>query len=148
MNVNNDMKNIVLKIIDTFFLLRITLLVPVWTVLLLGWITGNAHIGIGGILCSSGGNEHFFWIVLTGFSLIVASIYIVNQIVDIESDRINHKLFILPRGLLSVTTAWVCAGSCAVLGLAIGLLFVNGAMTILFCMSLLLGVYYNLPPVS
>ena len=32
----------------------------------------------------------------------------VNQIVDI-SDRINHKLFLLPNGIISVRTAWICA---------------------------------------
>ncbi len=145
------MKKYVLILIDSFFLLRIPLLVPVWTGLILGWITGSSNAGVGGWVFNdhlSCNHEHYLWIALISFSFIVASIYVVNQIVDIESDRINHKLFILPNGLLSVRTAWLCAIFCAVAGLLGGLLLLDTAMVLLFVVSLLLGILYNLPPIS
>jgi 4-hydroxybenzoate polyprenyltransferase len=143
-------KKSIIKLLDCFFLLRIPLLAPVWTILILGWITGNRDAKVGGILSSaacSAGNEGYLWIALTGFSLLVASIYVVNQIADIESDRINHKLFLLPQGLVSVRTAWVLACACCAGGLAISFLFPI-IVTVIFIVSLVLGVLYNLPPAS
>ena len=135
------------KILDYFFLLRIPLLAPVWTILILGWITGSEAAKIGGswagILKSPEAQN--LWLVLAGFSLIVASIYVVNQIVDIESDRINRKLFLLPHGFVSVRSAWILASLCALAGLGIALLF-DGIMFSLFSISLFIGVLYNLPP--
>ena len=87
------------KLLDCVFLLRIALLAPVWTILLIGWITGSASARpflAAGFRSPPG----VLWGVLFGFSLVVAFIYVVNQIVDIESDRINHKLFLLPHGYL------------------------------------------------
>ena len=144
------MKKLITKIFDCFFLLRIPLLVPVWTVLILGWIAGSSSALVGGWIVKDDihfEQERMLWIALVSFSLIVASIYVVNQIADIESDRINHKLFILPRGLLSIKTAWICATLCALLGLGGSILFLDNVMTLLFIASLILGILYNLPPV-
>jgi len=135
------------KILDCLFLLRIPLLAPVWTILILGWISGNQHAHIGGSLV--GNNAEYsvlnLWTILTGFSLIVASIYVVNQIVDIESDRINRKLFLLPNGIISVRTAWIFAFLCAIVGVVTSF-FYNEIFFFLFIAGLLLGYLYNMPP--
>ncbi|MDO5577393.1 MAG: UbiA family prenyltransferase [Fibrobacter sp.] len=135
------------KFLDGFFLLRIPLLAPVWTILILGWIVGTENIFIGGEWFSNLENASLtnLWVVLVGFSLIVASIYVVNQIVDIEGDRINHKLFILPNGFISIKTAWIMAILCNVFGIIIGL-YTNWIITALFIIGLVTGVLYNLPP--
>ena len=137
------------KLLDCFFLLRIPLLAPVWTIFLLGWITGTQVLRPGGRFTSSIDASAFMhlWVALTGFSLIVASIYVVNQIVDIESDRINHKLFLLPHGFVSVTTAWILAGICAISGFLIALNY-NTVMLSIFAVSFILGICYNLRPFS
>lgn len=135
------------KFLDGFFLLRIPLLAPVWTILLLGWISGNQTAVFGGSLTGllSFKNEIFLWKTLLGFSMIVASTYVVNQIVDIESDRINHKLFLLPHKLISIRTAWILAFLCAGLGIIIAF-SVDNTLLWLFLAGLILGVFYNLPP--
>lgn len=138
---------LVLKALDSFFLLRIPLLVPVWTILLLGWITGNPNAAIWGLGGGDSGGAAYLWPAVIGFSLVVASIYVVNQIVDIESDRINHKLFLLPHGIVSVRTAWLLASLCLVVGMGIGWVLGMG-MVVIFVVSILLGVAYNLPPAS
>ncbi len=137
------------KILDCFFLLRIPLLAPVWTIFILGWITGTPTLYPGGRYTSPVGAEAFdqLWILLTGFSLIVASTYVVNQIVDIESDRINRKLFLLPHGFVSVRTAWVLAILCACAGFAISFLY-DTIVVLIFALGLLIGFLYNLPPFS
>ncbi|MBD3317763.1 MAG: hypothetical protein GF344_18410 [Chitinivibrionales bacterium] len=136
------------KILDGLFLLRISLLAPVWTIVLLGWITSSSKARPGGLLRYRGADNVELWISLAGFSLIVASIYVVNQIVDVESDRINRKLFLLPHGIVSIRNAWFLAALCAFLGLGVGVVFLDGFMTLLFAVSLLLGALYNLPPAS
>lgn len=128
------------KILDTVFLLRVPLLVPVWTVLILGWITGNPNARIFELAGSKA-----LWINIAGFSLIVASIYVVNQIQDIESDRINGKLFILPGGLISIPFAWTIAVLCTAGGLAIA--YAQSMwMFVVFLSGAVMGVFYNLPP--
>lgn len=143
------MLRLIKKILDCFFLLRFPLLAPVWTIFILGWICGNDFILPGGRLPETPTMAIWsnLWMVLTGFSLIVASIYVVNQIVDIESDRINRKLFLLPHGFVSIRTAWILAASCALAGFTIAARY-NSTLLILFAASLLLGVAYNLPPLS
>ncbi len=138
------MRALFTKFLDIFFLLRIPLLAPVWTIVILGWITGNksAHIG-GGWLTGPDLKSH--WLALGGFSLIVASIYVVNQIVDIESDRINHKLFLLPQGLVSIPAAWTLSIICAASGMAISFLY-DYVIVAIFAAGLIIGVLYNLPP--
>jgi len=135
------------KLFDCLFLLRIPLLAPVWTILILGWISGNQHAHIGGSFVgnNTGNSAITLWTILIGFSLIVASIYVVNQIVDIESDRINHKLFLLPNGIISVRTAWIFAFLCAIIGIVTSF-FYDGVILFLFFAGLLLGYLYNLPP--
>jgi 4-hydroxybenzoate polyprenyltransferase and related prenyltransferases len=148
--MNKKISYLATKIVDCFFLLRITLLAPVWTILLVGWITGNKNARpFAWFSCSSNSGTHplYLWIALAGFSLIVASIYVVNQIVDIESDRINHKLFLLPHGYLSVRTAWVLAGLCMAGGMASALFF-DWPMAVLYLAGLILGIFYNLPPLK
>ncbi len=118
------MKRALIGVLDCCFLLRIPLLVPVWTILLLGWITGSPSAGVAwpslrGAWLSMQSGPPVLWTALIGFSFIVASIYVVNQIADIESDRINHKLFLLPHGLISVGAAWALAAACLVGGIVV-----------------------------
>ncbi|MDD5674011.1 MAG: UbiA family prenyltransferase [Chitinivibrionales bacterium] len=129
---------------DYVFLMRIPLLAPVWTICILGWITGRQGCRVGDGLLRRGDSGPL-WLVLAAFSCIVASIYIVNQIADRESDRINHKLFLLPQGIVSPANAWIVAALCAVAGLLLSLFF-NRAISILFLISLIIGYLYDLPP--
>lgn len=138
----------VTAVLDGLFLLRIPLLAPVWTILLLGWIAGGPAVKAGGFLADRMAFSPRLWLGTAGFSLIVASIYVVNQIVDIESDRINHKLFLLTHGFVSIRTAWVLAILCAAGGLAVAAIILSdAALTVIFFLSLVLGALYNMPPV-
>ena len=129
------------KCVDMLFLLRLWLLAPVWTVLILGWIVGNQNARVGEFEYGT------LFINLLGFSLLVASIYIVNQIRDVESDRINRKLFLLPQGIISIPAAWTAAIICTAAGLAIA--WTQGPwMFALFITGFVIGILYNLPPAS
>lgn len=140
------MNKFFLKILDSIFLNRLLLLIPVWTVLILGWITGSENAGVGGELRGFSGGGASLWISLVLFSLIVSFIYIVNQIADIESDRINNKLFILPRKHLSVRFAWFLAVFNVIAGLTGAYLFFDIVMFLIFLSGFVVGILYNLPP--
>jgi 4-hydroxybenzoate polyprenyltransferase len=136
------------KMLDCLFLLRIPLLVPVWTILLLGWITGSNKAVVGGFIATPAVEFGRLWLAAAAFSLIAASIYVVNQIVDIESDRINRKLFLLPHGFISTRTAWILASACALGGLSVAAVFIHDLpILVIFFVSLLVGALYNLPPI-
>lgn len=140
------MNKIVQKVVDAFFLNRILLLIPVWTILILGWITGSDSAGIGGEFRQFNGGGISLWLALLLFSLIVSFIYIVNQIADVESDRINNKLFILPQNHISIRTAWFIAVLNALIGLAGAFYFFDLVMFGIFLVGFLVGILYNLPP--
>jgi 4-hydroxybenzoate polyprenyltransferase len=133
--------------VDCLFLLRISLLAPVWTIIILGWVTAAPQALAGGSVAAGFGiGESLLWLSLGSFSLIVAAIYVVNQIADIESDRINHKLFLLPRGIIPVRVAWTLALLCAGCGMLVAAIFLDGIMLSFYAVALLLGYLYNLPP--
>lgn len=77
------------------------LLIPVWTV----YLHYMAQCRADTYLALSPGRTAV--IHLGVLMLIFAGTYILNQIFDIESDRINDKLFFLPRKIISVWVAWV-----------------------------------------
>jgi 4-hydroxybenzoate polyprenyltransferase len=79
------------------------------------------------------------------FVLVVSAAFIVNQIRDVESDRLNRKTFLLPGGVVSRREAWlVLAG---LITLAVGMsLGADPAVRYLTIMGLALGFAYSVPP--
>lgn len=88
-----------LRFWDYFFVLRPVLWLPVWTVSLLGARSALRHQA-GTTL----GTRSNLLLILTG-ALLFGAVYLLNQIFDIESDRVNRKLRFLPEKLISVTAA-------------------------------------------
>jgi 4-hydroxybenzoate polyprenyltransferase len=72
-------------------------------------------------------------------------VYLVNQIFDRESDRINNKGFFLSREILSVPEAAVLAAGLNLAALAVSLL-VSGYAFVLFVVIVILGIIYSAPP--
>lgn len=122
---------------DYFFILRPLILIPAWNFLLIGAYLGSRQAG-------------FTLDVATGllaYTFVAGGGYILNQIMDMETDRMNKKLFLLTNGYVSRRAAytemiilWVLA---LLLSLRFGWLFV-----ILIMMSILMGVLYSVPPVK
>jgi len=123
------------NIFDYFFFLRPILHPPVWTIVILGFFTSpvrqDSMIPLVELL--------FFSSTAAGWA------YIVNQIFDIESDRINNKLYFLPQNIISLKSAhsvaavfsMITVGSFFILGYKIGILFLIG---------LVLGYFYSCKP--
>jgi len=110
---------------DAIFLARPVLLGPVWVVYGAGAVIAGSHPGID----------------LLFVSLIVAGVYIHNQIADIESDRANNKLFLLADGLVSRRAAWTLAIAYWIIALTWAAL--HGPRLWLYLSAFLLGFAYN-----
>ncbi len=121
-------------IFNYIFLLRPTLLIPVWTIFLLG----NYHAG-----------HTDFWktIMPTGFffTLLVGSLYIFNQLNDRDSDKLNNKLFLISHGIVPVQQALYFSVAIAGVSL-IYAFFKSWTLGLVFGLSLITGVLYNVRP--
>lgn len=119
---------------DYIFLLRPTLFVPVWTFLLIGYARAGGAGKMPALLCA---------FIL--YTLLMGTIYIINQIADRESDKINKKLFLLSEGYISPKNAYI-----EILVLLIIVLLISIPYPPLFKLFLLfsfiLGILYSVPP--
>jgi 4-hydroxybenzoate polyprenyltransferase len=136
------LKKIISFVFDLFFLIRPTLLVPVWTVLFLGWVTARDRNFFDLSLDFSSPFSKMF----LAFTAVVGYIYIVNQIVDRESDRINNKLFILPNNHVSVHFAGFFAGALLVFSLLLSWFYLDLLCFLIILLAAILGFFYNCRP--
>lgn len=127
--------NVLKRLLDYFFAMRPVLFMPVWTVALLGAGRAAGHR----ISMEAAGSLLFATACLFG------AVYLVNQIFDRESDRINNKGFFLSRGIISVPEAAVLAVGLNLAALAVALL-ISGYAFVLFFLIVILGVIYSAPP--
>ena len=153
-------KSVTFRHLDYLIVLRPTLLLPVWTLVLIGhyralsessspveWgtvqfpllpkltILIRPNIELLGILCL--------------YSMLMGAIYIINQICDKESDTANNKLFLVAQGLVKVR----------VLVLEVAILLISAVVwaalwfgnnlgyLALIVISIFLGVIYSVPPI-
>lgn len=127
------------------------LIIPVWTISLLGARAAQwQQRGLNPFTLDrfpfvnfSSSDLHLLILLLVG-TLLSGGIFIVNQIYDIESDRVNKKLFLLPEGHVSITEAWVLY-YVTTAGALIGAFILSWQLGILFVLGALIGLQYSLP---
>jgi len=117
-------------------------MIPVWTILMLGWITGNDQEITLALLK---GNQEF-WLLFVAFTGVVGYIYILNQIADIDGDRKNGKLFILPGGHLPIWFAWLTAVLSASVGILVAIIWLDYISVVLLLIGVVLGYLYSFSP--
>ncbi len=126
-----------LKYLDYVFLIRPVLMPPVWTILLLGHHRSS----------EISGESNLAGLAILLVTFLVGGVYVLNQIFDIESDRLNQKLFFLAKGYISKASAifetvlldLISIVPAFLISLRLGLLFVLG---------MVFGFLYSAPPLS
>jgi homogentisate phytyltransferase / homogentisate geranylgeranyltransferase len=121
------------------------------------WRFSRPHTLVGTFLSAAGlyliavaelpgaGIDHLLWVMLAGACVNVAIVG-VNQITDIEIDRVNKPHLPLAAGDLSVEAAWSIVAVCAVVPIVLGL--TQGPLeTSAVVAALAVGAAYSLPPV-
>ncbi len=103
------MKN-TLKFLDYVYLTRPILWFPGWTTLLAGYLSAS-----GDFRGFSFADFHFLpllwapglFLAMISFGFAMGGVFILNQLKDVDSDRINEKLFLLGEGLISLRAGYL-----------------------------------------
>ncbi len=132
-------KRLLVLTADRFFLLRPLVLVPAITFFLLGY---REAVFLGRVV-----EKPSPWPGVIWYALLMASVYVTNQLSDVESDRLNEKLFLLPAGIISRKEATAVAVVGCLVAFA-GSLGLGETTVIFFALSFLLGQAYSVPPVA
>ena len=122
---------------DYLFILRPLILIPCWNFLLIGTYLAQQKRG-------------FTPDILLGlviYTALMGGVYILNQITDRETDRINKKLFLLSEDYVPVRYAYIEMILLWIVAILLALKF-SYLFLIFIGISLLLGVFYSLPPVK
>ena len=120
---------------DYFILMRPTLFLPLWLLFLLG-----AHFADGSLTYRSS-------IIFILYTLLMGGVYILNQIVDRESDKKNEKLYLLSLGIIPLKCAFIEMILLFIIPLGLSFLF-GKFILIYFLLSLLMGITYSIPPIE
>jgi chlorophyll synthase len=115
------------RFLDAFFALRPLVLVPAWSFFLLG--------------CRA----DFPALRFLALSLVLSGSYLVNQVVDFESDRLNGKGFFLQRGIFT-GRAFAMLGT-VLIATGLGLALARRDAVGWTAAAAFLGLAYSLPPV-
>jgi len=121
------------------------------------WRFSRPHTIVGTVLSVAGlytiavaelpgsGLDHLWWVLVAAVGVNVAIVG-VNQITDVEIDRINKPHLPIAAGDLSVDAAWRIVGVAAAVPVALAL--TQGALELAaVVVSLAVGAAYSLPPV-
>ncbi len=133
-----------LRPFDFVFLLRPPSLVPLWIFQLAGAKAASSGSGVSlhPILLSKD-----VFIGLASMTLLLGGAFILNQIRDVETDRLNRKLFYLAQGIVSIRAAWI---ELALVWAGAGVLaaFMPAEFRWIVVGGLALSITYSLPPVA
>jgi 4-hydroxybenzoate polyprenyltransferase len=110
---------------------------PVWTILLLGHHRSAVLFG----------ESNLPGLILLLVTFLVGAVYLLNQIYDVESDRINKKLFFLAEGHISKKNA-IFQTILLNLVSIIPAYFISLNLGLLFTLGFLLGLFYSVPSFS
>mmetsp|Transcript_22522 Transcript_22522/g.90291 ORF Transcript_22522/g.90291 Transcript_22522/m.90291 type:complete len:349 (-) Transcript_22522:310-1356(-) len=85
---------------------------------------------------------------ISALALLFGNAYIVgiNQIYDVDVDKVNKPFLPLASGEMSRTVAWTVVAACLLAGMAITYIYHPGLIFRLYSFGLLLGTVYSLPP--
>lgn len=125
------------NLFDYFFILRPLILIPCWDFLLIGCYLARQKTGWT--------PEIIMGLII--YTMVMGGVYILNQIMDIATDKINQKLFLLSGEYISVRSAYIQMSVLWVIALVLSFQF-STTFVIFIVLSLLIGILYSLPPVK
>jgi lycopene elongase/hydratase (dihydrobisanhydrobacterioruberin-forming) len=127
---------------DAIALTRPTLLIPLWTMHILGAMHAAdepSRVWIPPMR---------FVVLSLAHTLLMAAAYVVNQVADVDTDGPNAKLFLVADGLVSRRLVVVEIAALVIASMALVAIggVASGAVIGLFAVSAGLGAAYSLPP--
>ena len=139
-----------LRLLDYVFLTRPILFFPGWATLLIGYA---AAVGEHQYLSSINHGSYFpaffntsLILSLLAFTLAMGGCFVLNQVYDISSDKVNKKLFLLGDGFISVKNGYRESIFLIVLSF-LPAAFLNPELLLaIFLFNLITGYFYNIRP--
>jgi 4-hydroxybenzoate polyprenyltransferase len=133
------------KPLDSIFLCRPMVLVPVWGFSLFGYFAGrNGKISTLHTFWQATDINVFLWMLV--FSCSVGCVYVLNQIADSEVDKKNGGLPLIAGGVVSIKQAIFTALFAALASLILPAVFGRGTIAFLSLLSIALGAVYSFKP--
>ena len=123
-----------LKIWDYVFLMRPILMLPGWGIILLAHKRSSHHSPTTSKLI----------LTMLAATLLYGGVYILNQIFDRETDRINRKLFLLSEGYVAVKSAIWFSSFCFISSLVLSF-YISQTIGLLFSLMFILNLFYSVP---
>ncbi|HAD81079.1 MAG: hypothetical protein A2509_07870 [Candidatus Edwardsbacteria bacterium RIFOXYD12_FULL_50_11] len=127
-------------LLDYLFVLRPILLVPAWTMLLVGYFRAQGHLAVSLKLPGE------FWLAMLIYSGLMGAVYIINQIFDVETDRLNKKLFLVAEGYVNKTAIIIESIILFLTAIFIGFWKFSILFGVIITLSGILGLLYSVPP--
>jgi 4-hydroxybenzoate polyprenyltransferase len=138
------MVRLVVRFLDTVFLCRPVLLIPVWAFCMFGYVAGFSVLhGFSFVAIWSASLRVAAWIFI--FSLSVGAVYVFNQIVDRKVDELNAGFALQIKGNIPVVNAWAAAVILALLSVVVPLLYLPD-LALFSVAALVIGVLYCARP--
>jgi 4-hydroxybenzoate polyprenyltransferase len=135
------------RLFDYFFVLRPTLFFPVWTLVLAGHWAQTRFTGDQPFTLLPIREANLFLIFATTlFTLLMGGVFLVNQIKDVESDRLNNKLYLIANGDISVRSAVIETALIISLPIALMSFIRLDLATIMTVSFIVLGWFYSCAP--
>lgn len=122
------------KVWDYIFLARPVLMLPGWSIILLAYQRSSPDSS----------TTRKLLLTMLAATLLYGGVYILNQIFDRETDKINRKLFLLSEGYVSVKTAVRQMIFCFVSSLVLSF-YLSQTIGLLFSLMFILNVFYSAP---
>jgi 4-hydroxybenzoate polyprenyltransferase len=132
-------------ILDYLFVLRPILLVPAWTMLL----AGHYRAQLASAAVKPGWNWYLpkdLWVTIALYSALMGAVYIVNQIFDVETDRLNKKLFLVSEGYVSKKAVSIEAAVLMAAAFTVSYRYFSAPYLLFVIFSATLGLLYSVPP--
>ncbi len=130
-----------IRILDYFFFLRPILFFPGWTTILTGYFIARSTSDTFQAELSN-----TFVMAAIGFTLLMGSAFVINQVHDAATDAANNKLYFISRNLISVPSARRLAWILIIAGLGASA-FASISIVVIYLLSSVVFVYlYNYPP--
>ena len=139
----NPLHKKVVKYFDIIFLFRPTLFFAIWIMIAMGMYCLEVQVKPGPIWVFD-----FSWstfLIYLGVTMTCSSTFILNQIADINGDKINKKL-VLVGEYFSIESSLMISNTLALVGISICLL-IDWKICILLCLIYFVwGILYNKNP--
>jgi len=140
------MKKLLLRLGDYVFVMRPVILVPAWSFYLLGSTAGRRAAGTApGWFDWIPEAPVAFYCGFASLTAILVTAYLLNQVFDEESDRLNGKGHFLTKGIFTARTLVVMA-VVAFLFASYFFRFVDKAQREALALAVVLSLAYSVPP--